>query len=426
MPAPPPSVSSAQGAQPLTLSLEDVTRLALAQVSTFQQAQLNERLAAEDLRQAQAAFLPHLVSPTTVIYTSPLLGVAHGTPREPSFIAANAVTEYNTLIAVTGEMDVAGRLRATLRRNRALLDAARAGTEVARRALVEATTEAYFGLSLATARRHAAELNLAAAEEFERIAGLLVTGGEVAQVDLIRARLQTAARRDELEQARAGEFAAAEGLRVFLGYDAATAINVTDLATALPQADELDRFRPGAAAGRPELAQFDAERRAAQFDINIARAERRPQLTYNVNGGFDTNSLRPDPLHQHTGASATVSLTIPIFDWGASRSRERQAQLRLRTIETTRTLALRGFAQQYAAARTQAEAAAARIRIATAALPDAERNVELSIARYRAGEAQILEVTDAQNTLAAERVALYQAIFDYQVALARLKQATGL
>jgi outer membrane protein TolC len=55
----------------------------------------------------------------------------------------------------------------------------------------------------------------------------------------------------------------------------------------------------------------------------------------------------------------------------------------------------------------------------------AQDNLAASIARYRAGEAQIIEVTDAQTTLVTQRAALYQAIFDYQVALARLKLATG-
>jgi len=55
----------------------------------------------------------------------------------------------------------------------------------------------------------------------------------------------------------------------------------------------------------------------------------------------------------------------------------------------------------------------------------AENNLSASIARYRAGEAQIIEVTDAETTLVTERQAFYQALFDYQVALARLRQAAG-
>src|SRR5262249_53401256 len=153
-------------------------------------------------------------------------------------------------------------------------------------------------------------------------------------------------------------------------------------------------------------------------EANQARAERRPQITYNIIGGFESDSLRAQPVREHSGAQATVGITIPIFDWGASRSRERQAQFRLQSLDLARRLAQRNYNQQFTTARLQALSAAERIRLARAGINDAQRNLEISIARYRAGEAQIIEVTDAQTTLTAQRAALYQAVFDYQVALA--------
>ncbi len=153
-------------------------RLANVQASSFQQAGLNERIAAEDVKQAQAAFLPKVSAPLSYIYTSPALGQPAGTPRAPSFIANNAVSEYQAFVNVSGDFDIAGKLRASLARNRALLAAAHAGTDVARRALAQAVVEAYYGLALAIAQRVAAEGNLAAAEEFERITSLLLSGGE--------------------------------------------------------------------------------------------------------------------------------------------------------------------------------------------------------------------------------------------------------
>ena len=200
----------AQNANPLTL--EEALRLANAQASTFQQAGLNEQIAAEDVKQAQAAFLPKVSAPLSYIYTSPALGQPAGTPRAPSFIANNAISEYQALVNVSGDFDIAGKLRATLARNRALLAAAHAGTEVARRALAQAVLETYYGLALAIAQRRAAEGNLAAAEEFEHITSLLLSGGEIAPVDLTRAQLQTIVRRDELERARANEEVAAGSL----------------------------------------------------------------------------------------------------------------------------------------------------------------------------------------------------------------------
>ena len=421
-----PPLSARPGQSTNTLGLDEAVRLAIAQASNFQQAQLAELIAAEDVRQARLAFLPRAAGSLAHLYNSPARGPhPAGTPREMSFISADAITKYEALAGVTGELDVAGRLRATLRRNVALLEAARAGTEVARRALVQAVNEAYYGLALAAARRSSAALSLTAAEEFEKITQLLLDGGEVAEVDLRRARLQTATRRDESEQALAAESAAADSLRVLVGYDFTTPIATAELAIALPDMSELDRFTSATISKRPEFAQFEAERRAAEQEVKAARGERLPQFSYSFNGGFDSDSLRSSPLRMHTGVLAGVSVTIPLFDWGASRSRERQAQLRAQSAESQRAVALRSFTQQFYTARAQAAAAAARVRILQASIVDAEQNVQASIARYRAGEAPILEVTDSQTTLATQRAALYQALFDYQMARARLAQAAG-
>ena len=407
------------------LTLDEALRLANAQASSFQQAGLNEQIAAEDVRQAQAAFLPRATAPLSYLYTTPALGLPPGTPRTQSFLANNAISEYQAYLNVAGDLDISGRLRATLARNRALLAAAHAGTEVARRALAQAVIDAYYGLALATAQRSAAEVNLAAAEEFERITALLFSAGEVASVDVTRSQLQTIARRDELERARANEQVAAGSLRVLVGYDFVTPISTTDLALAAPVDYDFQQFKVNDVSRRPEFAQFDALLRAAKEEIRIARADRLPQLSYSILGGFDTDSLKPVRLKEHTGVSGAMSLTIPIFDWGLSRSRERQARLRAQVAENERIVALRGFTQQFYAAQAQVSSAALRIRLAGVGLTKAQANLDASIARYRAGEAQIIEVTDALTTLAAQRFALYQAIFDYQTALARLRQATG-
>jgi len=422
-PPSPPAIQSVTPVSPLTL--DDALRLANAQASTYQTAILNERIAAEDVKQAQAAFLPKVSAPLSYIYTTPALGLPPGEPRGPSFVSSDGISVYDGLVNVSGDFDIAGKLRATLARNRALLAAAHAGAEVARRALAQAVVESYFGLALAIAQRQAAEENLKAAEDFEQITSLLLSGGEVAPVDVTRAELQTLTRRDALERARVDEQVAASALRVLVNYEFSRPIVTTDLALAIPTIAEYEQFRADDVSRRAEFIQFEQQIRAAREDITIARADRLPSLSYSVNGGFDTDSLKGPRLKQHTGMSAGISLSIPIFDWGASRSRERQARLQAEVTENERTLALRGFTQQFYAARAQAMSASARINLARDGVLKAQKNLTASIARYRAGEAQIVEVTDAQATLVEQRSALHQAIFDYQTALSRLKQATG-
>ena len=400
-------------------------RLANTQASSFQSASINERIAAEDVRQAQAAFLPKVSAPLSYIYTTPACCLPPGEPRQPSFVSADAIGVTNALVNVAGDLDVAGRLRATLAKNRALLAAAHAGTDVARRALTQAVIEAYYGLALASAQRRAAEGNLAAALEFENITSLLLSGGEVASVDLTRAQLQTIARRDELARARVNEDVASGALRVFVGYEFSRPIDTIDLNVAIPSDSEYQQFRADEVSRRPEFIQLDQELRAARQDVRIARADRLPSLAYSINGGFNTDSIKGPRLKEHSGVSAAITFSIPIFDWGATRSREAQAQLRVQLAENERTIALRGFAQQFYAARAQVESAVGRIALAREGVTKAQDNLAASIARYRAGEAPISEVTDGQTTLVEQRSALYQAIFDYQTALGRLKQATG-
>jgi len=414
----PSSTLAQQPPQPLSLAAATTT--ALQQVSALQQAQIEEAIAAEDVRQAEAALLPRLRDSFSVGYNSP----AHppGSPIDPSFIAQNAVHEYQNLLGVAGDWNFG--LIAAVRRSRALLEAARAGTEIARRAFVRGVHEAYYSAALATSKRVAAEQSLAAAEEFERVTDLNFRAGEVPEIDVIRARLQTAARRDDLAQARQAEAITNASLGTLLGYG----ITRAPVIETLPQqvdARELENLTSAGVARRPEFAQLEAQVRAARADIGVARADRLPRITYSVDQGFDTTSLSPEDVRQHRGVLAMANVDVPIFDWGASRSRQRQAELRARGAELQSQLLTRELYLQFATARQEAVTAAERVDNARRAVSDAERNVTISISRYRAGEAPITEVTDALTTQATQRLTLQQALFDYQVARAHLLEAVG-
>jgi len=413
---------NAQAPEPLSLSA--ATSTALQQVSLYQQAQIDEQLAAEDLAQARAALLPRIRDAFTVTYNSPAHRPQGGVdPASPAFIAANAVHEYQNLLGVTGDLSYG--LFAAVTRSRAALRAARAGTEIAHRAFVRAVAEAYYGAALATAKRRSAEQSLSAAEEFERVTTLNVKAGEVPEIDAVRARLQTAARRDELAQAIRDEAIANAALSTLLG----TGITGSPSIETLPQiidAEAVNSITAEGVAKRPEFAQLQAQTEAAQADIRVARSDYLPRITYSVDEGFDAPSLGANEIDQHRGVLATANIDVPIFDWGATRSRVRQAELRAQGAELQRQIAMRDLYLQFATARQEAITAADRVDNARRALEDAQRNVSVSIDQYRAGEAPINVVTDAQATLATQRLALQQALFDYQIALAHLREAAGV
>jgi outer membrane protein TolC len=421
---PPTGFDQSQGtAQSLTI--DEAISLALKETSVYQQSQIEERIAAEDVKQSRAGFFPQFTMPLTYFGTTPSRYSIEGEPPIYSYVSSSAINETIGLVQATGEIDVSGRLRAQLRRNRYLLESARAGTFIARRSLALETVDAYYALTLARQKRRLAEETLSLAEGFLKVVeGRMQRGEDESEgADILRARSQVATRRDELEQARAGESVAMDVLRILTGTSFNTTIDVSRISENLPTASDFTSYTEEVLKARPELQQVDAQKRAAEAEAKAARRERLPQLAYTINGGFDAGDFRP--LSKYSGGSATVTLSIPIFDFGASRSREAQARLRAQSLDVQRELTMNLLHQEFYAARTNALAALTRIRETEAGAEGAQKNLMLIFARYRAKKATITDVVDAQATYADARLAYFQAIIDYRTARFRLEQNLG-
>ncbi len=402
-----------------SITVQQAVQLALSNASLYQQAQIDERIAGEDVRQARTAFLPQFSVPLTYIGNT---SSRYRLPEEPliySFVSSSAINQTSAFINATGTVDLAGRLRAALRRSRAQLAAARAGTEVARRSLVITTVDAYYGLALARQKRRLADETLALAEAFAKITENLKARGEVEETDVLRARSAALLRRDELELARAAEAAAMDLLRVLTGVDFSVHIALPLLTNDLPTASDFNGYTEELLKTRPELSQIESLKRAALEDARIARRELWPELTYSLNGGFDAADFRP--LTRYSGGQAIISLNIPVFNWGASRSREAQAKLRAKSLDLQRESTLQQLRQEFYTARANALSAIERASVTRAATEATQKSLTLTFAAYRLKKGTILDVIDAQSNYADARLAYYQAIADYRTNRIRLE-----
>src|SRR5262249_44756155 len=153
------------------------------------------------------------------------------------------------------------------------------------RALVLATIDAYYGLSLARQKRRLADETLALAESFAVLTADLVQAAQAEETERLRARAEALRRRGEPEQARGGEAAASDQLRALTGLPPNVHLGVVRPSGELPPLGDFGTFSGDALASRPQLGQIEALERAARLDIDAARSERRPQLTYSLNGG---------------------------------------------------------------------------------------------------------------------------------------------
>lgn len=401
------------------LTLGEAVRLALENASPYRQSLLEEQIAREDVRQARAAFFPQFSVPLSYIGTTPSQVRGPDEPLTFSFVSASAINETTAFLNASGPIDLSGRLRASLRRSRALLASARAGTLVARRQLVIDTTDAYYGLALARQNRRLADETLALAEGFVNLAERLRQRGEGEEAEVFRARSAAAARRGELEQARLAESAAMSLLHVLTGVAFSTHLGVARLTQDVPEAADFMSYSEEMVKTRPELAQLDAQREASLEEERAARRELLPDLTYSLNAGFDAAYL--NQLRRYSGGSAIVSLNIPVWNFGASKSRAAQARLRAQSLGLQRENTLRQLRQEFYTQRAAALAALARIKTAAAAAADAQRNVNQTFVNYRLNRASMVDVIDAQSNYAATRLEYYRAVADYHAARVRLE-----
>ncbi len=402
-----------------TLSVQEAVALALDHAAALRQAQFDELSATEDVKQARAALLPQFNVPLTYWGTTPSTVRNPGDPLTFSFVSSSAINETVGTLSVTGTIDVAGRLRAQMARSRALLEAAHAGTQIARRNLALATIDAYYGLVLARQRRRLADEALALAESFAAVTEEQHARGSIEETDVLRARSAARSRRDELEQARLAESIALSQLRVLTGVDYATYIAVVRLTDHVPNGADFLRYQEDSINARAELTQLDAQKRAAIQDRRAARRELFPQLTYTLNAGFDAANFRP--LKRYSGGDAIITLNVPIFNFGASKSRAKQAELRARALDAQRETQVLELKQEFYAARAGALSALDRIRDAADAATASQQNLNLVFQNYRSKKSSLLEIIDAQSNYSATRLEYYQAIVDYFSSRARLE-----
>jgi len=246
-----------------------------------------------------------------------------------------------------------------------------------------------------------------------------------------RAKAKVAADRQRLIIARAAWERTSVALAVVLRLDPAVLLEPTEK-TLTPLALAHARDAARAAESRPDVEA--ARRRAAAANQRGSAAWWRllaPELRalagpVLLTPAFNVGATQPGiATDTRAGArfeyAAFLMWTISLDSIG--RIRERAAQSKAAALVARQT-AERAVGEARAAERAVL-AAARRIPVARHGLSAAESNLNISMARFRAGTAIALEVFDAQDTLAQARLALARAIVSFNTAQLALLAATG-
>jgi len=404
---------------PLTLTLQDALTRARNNSVQFQAALTDQGVAHEDEVQARAALLPSLTFNNSFIYTEPN-GTTSGV-----FIANNSVHEY---LSQGNVHQVVGYTSyADYRRARALEAVARAKAEVAKRGLVVAVVQGYYGLI--AAQRKYANVQQAAAEakQFLALSQKLENGGEVAHADVIKAQIQSNDRQRDLREAQLAMDKARLDLAVLLFPDFNLNFTLVDYAQLAPPLMSFEDFLKAAQNRNPDVRASNAGFQAAKFEMASAQSGYFPTLTFDYFYGIDAPHFakhEPDGT-RNLGYAIAATLNIPIWNWGATRSKVVQADLKRKQAQRELSLAQRKLQADMRAMYAEAEAARAELDLLKSSADLASESLRLTILRYQGGEATVLEVVDGQNTLTAARNAFSDGEVRARTALANLQTLTG-
>ncbi len=192
---------------------------------------------------------------------------------------------------------------------------------------------------------------------------------------------------------------------------------------------EYDAALREALATRPEILEGDANIAAAQRGILIARRSLLPSLTLGLGVNYTPDAAGFSP--QTSLGTATVSVSLPLFDGGISRARVTQARANIATQEVNRRASVDQVTLDTRQAYLNLTLFRNSVAVANAALTQAREAYRLARVRYTAGVAgQVgvspqVEVSNAQTALTQAESNQVNALYDYNNARATLDRAIG-
>jgi multidrug efflux system outer membrane protein len=380
------------------------------------------RIAAARLAQARAFVR------STEADRAPQVSIDGGAARVGGIVnntAGPARGLYSVGANLSYEVDLFGRLaRAT---DAAVLDAqAREALLQSARLLVHAdVAQIYLGLRAIDTERALVRGTVAAYRETLALTERRYRAGDVAELDVARARTEVAAtesealaldrRRAELEHA----------LALLVGEVASNfSMQANEWKTELPL---IPAGVPGTVlARRPDVSAAQSSMLAARQRVGVAKAAYFPRVSLTATGGYASPELGDLFKWSARAWGVGAFLSLPVFDGGRREAGIQNAGAELdAAVAQYREQILGAFKDvedQLSALRLLAEQAEAQERAVTSAA----RSTALSDVRYRNGYVSQLDLLDAQRSeLRNRRAALQVRSAQYQATVALVRALGG-
>lgn len=282
-------------------------------------------------------------------------------------------------------------------------------------------TAAYLRVLQAQAMREAADAGVAALEARLQTVEALERGGLAGRNDVLRVQVAVAAARQDalattnlVAQARAG-------LAATIGMEQPEFGPLEPVQPAEKPVPTLEAARERALEQRLELKSISTRIAQAENGVEAARSRLIPDVNLVAQYQHNTGTELQDASTLFGGAF----LSWTPFEWGATWYRVDEASAGVQRAEAGASQARTQIAFQVQSAWYAHATSSEALKVAEAAVTQAEEAARLERARYEAQKATTADLLDAESELTRARMRLEAARYDRWIALARLRDAMG-
>lgn len=207
-------------------------------------------------------------------------------------------------------------------------------------------------------------------------------------------------------------------LNTLLVRDPLTEFAVRDTILVTPSLN-IDEIRQRMAGNNPLLAAAALNRRVADLNIRLARAQRQPTVNLQTGYNFtfiDNQGGNGVATGRNRGLTYSVQASIPIFTGGNLRRLEANARANALAVEYQQANQQVALDQAVAQTFTQYKNSLALLNVEAQNYKIALENIDIAYDRYRLGSSTPVEFRDIQRNAIAAQARLFDAEFNAKAA----------
>jgi outer membrane protein TolC len=284
--------------------------------------------------------------------------------------------------------------------------------------LIFQVKQAFYGILLAQEKLIYARQNLELSEDFLQKAQFKFETGDVARVEVLRAKVESSKAANEVRQAENDVRLAKAALNFLLARKKYSSLEIEGELPADPVSSDLEELTRKALAFRPEL-----HRVQNSLQIEILK-KKQGQMSYLPD--FELGLSKHWIEGEGSFWDVTFSIPIPLFFWQAKKGEIAEAEAAYSGLKREEEHLRNTVILEVEEAYRNAVTADNQIKLfEDEILAQAEEVYNMFLFSYQEGEIGGIELIEARKTLVESRMSYADALYNHAVGLSLLDKAVG-